>query len=439
MLKLKVGKNFLLIDYRNSEIKLIDRAIPYMMGCFEGTNLLAVALSPGQFNPQEVAKAMESLRTNNVYFLEYLDILGIKKNGGSNHLKMCIVENKESLIWMIRELKHIKPEANVKVININAYMSTPVYKTAESLYKELVQDKNSILSVLNKLDTYKYMSQRFKAIPNEIKIIDNDLKRLDKKVSVCDRVDTLESLKYLKLIDKASASGSTLRLQLHPLPIYPSEELGKVFAPEYFRNNPILFRAASYIYQGCHFGMPGTIIEVDGGFRLRFLETVDHTFDNVFRNHNWSRIGYPHFGDGGFCPGEFNDTMAHAREYGLGYYFVSLKQYLTTANMRDIAGIKVFWYPIYNDEGELVYCGGMDAAIEGYIKGNLPALYERLQGMTWAQKAIELQDFDFSKSGVRQYGAGSLSYGYNGSEDSFLKVCAEKDEELYNKIMEGRK
>ena len=34
----------------------------------------------------------------------------------------------------------------------------------------------------------------------EIKIIDNDLKRLEKTVNVCDRVDTLDSLKYLKLI-----------------------------------------------------------------------------------------------------------------------------------------------------------------------------------------------------------------------------------------------
>jgi hypothetical protein len=437
MLRLKIGKNYLLLDCRQGERGNIERAIPYMMGCFEGTNLLASCLSYDVFNAEEVCKNMDALRTNKLYILQYVDVLGMKQHNDRRYLEEVIYNNRQFLKEEVAKIKAIKPLAEIKVININAFMIKPAYKVAQALYEQLKDDKSNILSVLPRLQTYKTMSQRFAAIPNEIKIIDNDLKRLEKTVNVCDRVDTLDSLKYLKLIDSAKMSGSKLRLTLKPLTITPSEPLGEVFDVSCFKNNPYLFKAASYIYQGYHFRMPGTEIEIDTNFRLRFIRTLDNTFDNMFMRHNWSRIGYPHFGDGGFCPGEFNDTMAHGREYGLGYYFVSLKQYLGTANMRDLAGVKVFWYPIYNDQEELVYCAGLDAAIEEYIKHTNPTLYRELEGMSWQQKAERLQDLNYDRSDIMRYGAGNLSYHYHGP-DAFLQVCKEKDIDLYNKIMEGR-
>ena len=105
--------------------------------------------------------------------------------------------------------------------------------------------------------------------------------------------------------------------------------------------------------------------------------------------------------------------------------------------MRDLAGVKVFWYPIYNNDNELVYCAGLDAAIEEYVRIYNPTLYEELKTMTWAQKAERMKDFNYDKSEVMRFGAGNLSYSYHG-EDSFFKVCQEKDIDLYNKIMEGR-
>jgi hypothetical protein len=438
MLRLKIGKNFLLLNYHSSERTVINTAIPYMMGCFEGTNLLASCLSYNSFNANEVCKNMDALKTNKLYLLQYVDVLGMKKAKDTAYLREVISHNKEVLREQIKQLKEVKPLIEIKVININAYMEKPEYKVANSLYQTLLEDNSSILSVLPRLETYKTMNQRYASIPNEIKIIDNDIKRMEKKVSVCERVDTLESLKYLKLIDTAKMVGSKLRLTLHPLTITPSEPFGKVFAPEHFHNNPYLFKVASYLYQGYHFQMPGTEIEVDTNFRLQFLQTLDHRFDRMFARHNWSRIGYPHFGDGGFCAGEFNDTMAHGREYGLGYYFVSLKQYLGTANMRDLAGVKVFWYPIYNDEGEMVYCAGLDIAIEEYIRVYNPTIYEELKTMTWEQKAERMKDFNYDRSEVMRYGASNLSYGYHGDEDAFLKVCQTQDIDLYNKIMEGR-
>jgi hypothetical protein len=437
MLRLKIGKNYLLLNYSQADKHHFDMAIPYMMGCFEGTNALASCLSAGAFDAEEVCKNMDALKTNKLYMLRYLDILDLKKNENRLGFKEIISYEKDLMKREISSIKSIKPLAEIKVININAYASTPAFKVANILYNKLKDDPGSILSILPRLQTYKTMSQRFAAIPNELKIIDNDIKRMAKEVNVCERVDTLESLKYLKLIDSAKMHGSNLRLTIKPLTITPSEPLGEVFEACYFRSNPYLYKAASYIYQGCHFGMPATEIEIDTNFRLRFIQTLDHTFDHMFARHNWSRVGYPHFGDGGFCPGEFNDTMAHAREYGLGYYFVSLKQYLGTANMRDLAGVKVFWYPIYNDEGEMVYCAGLDAAIEEYIKTYSPTTYEQLKTMTWAQKAERLKDLNYDRSDIMRFGAGNLSYHYHG-EDSFLKVCKEQDIDLYNKIMEGR-
>ena len=437
MLRLKVGKNYLLLNYSMADKFLFDKAIPYMMGCFQGTNALASCLSAGSFNADEICKNMDALKTNKLYMLRYVDILELKKNEtklGYND----ILEYERSMIKKeISLIKNIKPLAEIKIININAYASTPAFNVAAILYNKLKDDPSSILSVLPRLQTYKTMSQRFAAIPNEIKIIDNDIKRMSKEVAVCDRVDTLESLKYLQLIDSAKMNGSSLRLTIKPLAITPSEPLGEVFDACYFRSNPYLYKAASYIYQGCHFGMPATEIEIDTAFRLRFIQTLDHRFDKMFSRHNWSKIGYPHFGDGGFCAGEFNDTMAHAREYGLGYYFISLKQYLGTANMRDLAGVKVFWYPIYNDQGEMVYCAGLDAAIEEYVKTYNPTRYEELKTMTWEQKAENMKDFSYDRSEIMRFGAGNLSYHYHG-EDSFLKVCQEQDIDLYNKIMEGR-
>ena len=67
MLRLKIGKNFLLLNYQSNERTNINKAIPYMMGCFEGTNLLASCLSYGNFDAVEVCKNMDALKTNKLY------------------------------------------------------------------------------------------------------------------------------------------------------------------------------------------------------------------------------------------------------------------------------------------------------------------------------------------------------------------------------------
>ena len=437
MLKLKVGQNYLLIEYNpNNGGDLLDKVVPFMMGCFQGEGKLAMALEADTFSAKVVSDAIKETRAKTVYLLQYIPYKMCKLTHSSAELGEYLSRVSRLIKDYITEIKIYCPDLNIKVINVNAYEQSPEYKASVSVMKALKQDKDSILSVISSLETYKAMSKRYAAIPNEIKIIENDLNKLNKKVDVCDRKDTVESLSYLKLIEKVEKHGSNLKCYINKLPIYTSEKLGEFFSPSYFRDNPYLFKAASYIYQGCNFGMPATVIEIDTSFRLHFIETQDHTFDKMFRRHNWSGVGYPHFGDHGFCAGEFNDTMAHAKEYGLGYYFTCLKQYLTTANVRDLAGFKIWWYPIYNQEGELVYCAGMDAMLD-YFKENNKHRYEEIKDLPWPEKAKRLSQYEFDSSGIMKWGCSNMSYSYKGKEDAFLLVCKEKDIDLYNKIMEG--
>lgn len=434
MLKLKIGTNFLLLEnYMQHETT--DDFICFMMGNFNGNNLLA---TPVFTSPHEVIKTMEEHHTNTIYVLTLLDIISFKKKGKQRY-RAYIRDYKYELISYTHKLKTAKPDIDIKVINVNAYLKTNEFQISQDIFRALALDKNSIVSVLGQLNTYKNITKRYNSIPQELKVIDNDIKRLEKTTQVCDRIATLDSLQYLKLIKEATLSGAYLDLTLHKLPIYPSEELGKVFTKQNFLDNPYLFKAATYIYQGCHFEMPETQIQIDTGFRPSFIATLDKRFDRMFRYHNWSTVGYPHFGIGHFCPGEFNDTMAHGREYGLDYYFIALKQYLTTANMRDTAGARVWWYPIYNDEGELVYCAGMDILLNEYIQRIEPQVYNRIKDLTWDEKVAVLKDYEFDHRGISTYGYSNLSYyGPNRTEDHFLNILKDRDPELYDKIMKGR-
>lgn len=437
MLRLKIGQNYLIINYTNSDKTLINQAIPYMMGCFKGTGSIAMALTEDTFNAREVVSLMNEIRAKTLYILEYEPYLRLKREYARLEVEKFLTNKKNRLGGRIIALRTLLPDIKVKVININSCEGTPEFKIAAALLDKLKDDPNNIASSLNKLDAYKRMTKRYAAIPGEIKIIDNDLKKLNKKVAVCDRKDTVETLSYLKLIKSVEKNQGNLRCHLHKLPIYPSEPLGEVFNAGFFQTNPYLFKAASYIYQGYHFEMPETTIEIDTSFHLHFIETKDHRFDNMFKRHNWSRIGYPHFGDGGFCAGEFNDTMAHAKEYGLGYYFTCLRQYLTTANMRDIAGIAVWWYPIYDDNGEMVYCAGVDALLNEYLRREDPMEYEHIKDLSWDEKTKALAHYDYPSSATR-YGRSNMNYSYHGA-DAFLQVCKEQDAELYDKIMKGMK
>ena len=61
--------------------------------------------------------------------------------------------------------------------------------------------------------------------------------------------------------------------------------------------------------------------------------------------------------------------------------------------------------------------------------------------MTWEEKATCLNGrINYRESSIQKYGHGGLSY-YGGppSKDVFIELCKQTNQELYNKIMEGRK
>lgn len=434
MIKLKIGNNYLITSSNNS-LEGLKTTMAYMMGCFKGSG--NVVLSTECIGVDEtIYEYARFIRDNNIkkiFLVHKIDVLYIKRKN-RQEARNLINDSKWFIKHIIQELRNVIPDIEVKVVNLNAYFKAPEYLLALQLWNELLLDKDSILSVFPLLDRYKQISTRVKQIPEEMKIFANDIERLKKKKDICDRVSSLESLKYLQLIDEASGVGTTLNLTIKELPIYPSEPLGKVFSKETFKRNPYLYKVAKYIYSGCHFGMPKTKIKIGSDFKPVFLETVDHTFDKMFKYYNWSTIGYPHFGVGHFCGGEFNDTIAHAKEYGLEYYFLCLKQYLTTANMRDTAGYRVWWYPIYNEQNELVYCAGVDIAIEEDLKQS-PDLYAEWSNKTWDEKVKICQHLNWGTSPIRQYQEVDY-YSNRGSEDAFLALLQEKEPEEYKKIME---
>ena len=436
MIKLKIGQNYLLANY-GCQSSIIDKDIIYMMSNFQGRNKIALAFIPDSFSPKEINKILTESNCNELFLLVYNNLPKNRKNIDKLSMRRYIYDLKNYIHNAVCQLNSINTLLKIKVINVNAYESTNEFRLSKIIYEALKKDPKSVASSLNELDLYKTISKRYSSIPNEIKIIDNDIKRLGKITKICDRIPSLEAISYLNLIDKAEITEKGLELTIKELTVNLSEPLGKVYRREYFENNRYLYKTAEYIYRGCHFKVPKTKIYIDYNFNPHFIESLDKRFDYMLSYHNWSGIGYPHFGSKGFCPGEFNDAMAHGKEYGLEYYFIALKQYLTTANMRDLAGVKIWWYPIYNDKEELVYCAGFDILIEEYIKHNDQQLYLQLKDKSMAEKINILCHTSFNDRNLSKFTSSNLDYHYSGKTDAFLDTLQDRDKELYNEIIKN--
>lgn len=433
MIKLKIGDNFLITNTRDEEATTF---ITYIMGCFHLHNKTIVGID---------AKALYTDLADYYNFIkqERLTELYVLVNFNSlQKIGITTIGSWRSLFGSVMErLQADNPQTNIKVIKIHNQLNTKEYKLAQDIFLALSKDKKSILHQLKHLDEYKQFQTRFKAIPGELKVVHDSLKQMSKIKKVCDRNVTLKDLEYLDLIEKAELLGGDLMIQIKPLPIYPSEPLGKCIAKSSFESNPYLFKAASALYQGGTFGMVGTRIIVHPDFRPEFLETVDHQWDDMMKRNNWSTIGYLHFGQNHLCGGEFNDVIAHTAEHGLEYYFICLKQYITTANMRDYAGKKVWWYPIYDKEGKMMYCAALDILRNTILKvgGFSEETEQKIKDMSWEefQKWRLSKGYSFNRLDTNYVSENISGYTDNGQGDMFLNVCQTKDPELYKKIMEG--
>ena len=431
MIKLKIGDNFLITTHQDKQMR---NFIIYTMSCFKLHNKTLLGLDLGSHRDteyQDYIKAIKESNPSELYILLNLE------GQGDVYKVMAFKQALKHFMYRLNEIGHQVP---VRIVKVNNMIQSREFKIGAQIYDTLALDAKSLLHHLDKLDEYKHFSSRYKSIPGELKVINENIKQMSKEKKVCDRIITLEDLEYLQLIDEAHLEGENLILTIKPLSIFPSEPLGKCFDKRSFENNKYLFRAASYLYRGYNFGMVGTRIAVRPDFRPEFIETLDHQFDDMFARNNWSNIGYLHFGKGHLCGGEFNDVMAHTSEHGLEYYFICLKQYITTANMRDYAGRKVWWYPIYDKEGKIVYCAGLDILRDYVLNSGIPsAEKEKVQNMTWE----EFQDWR-TRRGVgfggfnTQWGSDSVG-SYSGKDDCFLEVCKTRDPELYEELMKGAK
>lgn len=420
MLKLKIGDNFLITTEKDREMSTF---IIFTMGCFSLHNKTLVGIDNKYIQANGIGNFVKSVKDS------HLSELYILVKTKSNDL----------LPEIIKAFLLESPETKIHIVKMDRLLDTREYKLAEMVYGSLKQDENSIIHHLDKLDEYKKFANRYKAIPSELKVVNENIQKMGKENKTCEKNITLEDLRYLDLIDKVQLEGDCLILDIKPLRIYASEPLGKVITYDTYASNKYIRKATEYIYKGCHFGMVKTRIAIHPDFRPEFIDTLDHQWDDMFKVNNWSTVGYLHFGKNHLCGGEFNDVIAHTGEHGLDYYFLCLKQYITTANIRDYAGLKVWWYPIYDDNEELVYCAALDilrdALIEsGKVTGKMAQEIKNMSLKEFQEWRLS-KNIYFTNINLRYTSSDVRTHSRN--EDSFLKWCEENDKELYNELKEG--
>lgn len=434
MIKLKIGDNYLITTNKDG---LSQSFICYMMSRYKGHGRTALGFDPKHVNPNNL-RAMNS----EDIFRDYGQAIRDARLTSVDILFYKTVQPE-----FVRMLIHLLPNIKLKFIKVTKEdLCSREYKLAWQAADAWKLDKTSILSHLSELDEYKELSTRYKNIPNEIRTIDDSIRAMKKQSKEEGRKVTLRELEPLHLIENASLLGNELRLEIYPLYLNPSEPLGEVYDKSVFLDNPYMYNVAKYLYQGkYHFKMPGTKIKVYPNFIPEFIDTKNHDFDDMFEINNWSNVGYLHFGKGHLCGGEFNDVISHAGEYGLEYYFLALRQYITTANMRDTAGVRIWWYPIYDEEDNLVYCAGLDILRKAIMDSSSfsPEQKSRIADMSiqefldW-KKSMGIKFREFSDKIPSKF-RSSNQRTRSGRGDDFLEVLQEKEPELYKTIMKGRR
>jgi hypothetical protein len=430
MLKLKVGKNYLYTHKELSKLTL-HKGLSFMMSNLEGENKVCFILER-KVKAKVLEELVKSIRQDRVSTLYVLTFCPTEDVGKAKVLWVRELKNriKEFRYYMAVEY----PELKINFIKMDVSYNRKGRSLASTVLEGLSMDKNSIYHYYDVLDDYKNFKQRMEQIPAEIKAIDEGISSIKKKNKTCERKIGLKTLEPLKLIKKAEISGQFLVLVLHPQKIKPSEKLGSWITKTTFENNKYIREVAKHLYSGYDFGIKETVIKISPDFKPIFVDTLDHGFDHMMRKNNWSSVGFLHFGIDHLCGGEFNDVIARAREYGLEYYFIAFKQYITTANVRDYAGKKVWWYPIYDEDGKIVYCASLDM-----YRDHIPneEHKERCKSMTWE----ELLDFsnrhkEYWDCIPSRYNSSELPTSFNQKEDGYLKYLEEHDIELYNFIKE---
>ena len=175
MLKLKIGQNYLLIDHTRRDPSNYV-AIAYMIGCFRGHNKVACYLT-NQTNIRDLAKMVNESHISSLHLLWNMEFKHnknkIKQLKGRSYVEGMamyyeqIRYNKNAIKDRIHELQELVPNLKIKVISMNNMFQSGEYRAAVALMEVLKKDTTNILSVLDNLEIYKKMSQRYASIPKE--------------------------------------------------------------------------------------------------------------------------------------------------------------------------------------------------------------------------------------------------------------------------------
>lgn len=418
MLKLRIGDNYLLTK---KDSLRVDESIAYMMGCFKGAGKL-VAVCGVETEREEIIKNVVDSGVSEVYII--IKIRGAYGIRGRSRLSREVA----------LALKKAVPNIKVKFLRIDRPLKSKEGKLARMAVHALMEDEKSILYYLDKLETYKAFSKRQKEAVGELKAVNENIEHLSKGEDEPAKTITLKELEHLNLIDEAIVEGDCLRLKIKPLAITPSELCGKVFPASVFAKYPFLVKVATHLYQGCHFKMVGTEISINYNLIPSFVRTLDDQFDDFFKHLNCFGVGYPHIGERGYCGGEFTSAIQSAKKEGLEYYLLCLKQYLTTANVRDYAGKAIWLYPLYNDKGELVYSAGLDFLRKQIVSS--PKYKDRADEIN-AMSFSEFQKFR-KKEGISFNIQPSFDLGSEtknmGDKDGFEQYCRTSAPDLYEAL-----
>lgn len=442
MIKLKVGKNYLITNNdRPANMSDILYPITFMSAFFQGDNQVCVDFVT-VMNMNESIQLVKYITQSNIMdltILTYIPFDAIRAR--RRH------EGLESYQYAIRDfisrLRESNPLIQTKVIMVNKYQKSPLFNITYNMLKGLSQDKRFLLYHLKDLPVYKDFVTRNQEIPKEIEVIENEIKKItNKKEDVCAESIDMARLNRLKLIKDVTVNeNEELQLTILPLKITPAHQLGKCWGQSAIEDIKYLYEAIKHYYLGYKFYMCETIIVIDRSFNVKVKKVLDPRFENLLTSTGWAGPGYCHVGYYSKCYGEFNDVIARAKELGLEYYFIGLKQYLTTANVLDSAGDNVWAWPLVDENNNIVYSALLDRARDYLLDGNPGDLSEitreQLRNMSYDEILTFISQKGWKCSSLRGNRNGPDTIGYSSSgRDNFLAICKKREPDIYNQIME---
>jgi hypothetical protein len=443
MIKLKVGKNYLITNNdRPANISGILYPITFMSSFLEGENKTCIDLVTAETMNDIVMLSKYAIQLNmlDVTVLTHLDMNVIR----SRHMNGQLENFQYVVRDFIKRLREGNPLINVKVIMINKYQKNPLFTTTYNMLASLAQDKRFLLYYLQDLPIYKDFVTRNQEIPKEMEVIDNEIKKLtNKREEVCGESIDMRRINKLKLIKDVKVNEmDELQLNIHPLYITPAHQLGKCWSQEAIADVKYLYETIKHYYLGYKFRMCETVITINRTFNVKVIKVVDPRYELLLSGTGWAGPGYCHIGYNSHCYGEFNDVIARAKELGLEYYFIGLKQYLTTANVLDSAGDNIWAWPLVDENDNIVYSALLDRARDYLLSnsnpGDLsPTDKEMLRAMTFNELFDYIQKRGWKASNLRgnYNGPDTMSYS-SRSTDGFLAICKKREPEIYDKIME---